>query len=320
MTSTAPRPFQPPSRQLVSPFARKWEHLGFFGNVYFLLLDATFAQTIVFTITAYALVCIFLIALTLPFVDDFVTANGTSAPDVVLAATRDESDPASSTQNGSSSGGGDVDFGVRLTVALRVVVTHLVTMGPSEFVPAPSLDWLFLFATLQQFAGIFCNVFLIAIVLRKVELPTPALIFSPVALITKRDGQLVFLIRVGNLRCNVIQRPEVELQLFTSALTQEGESRIRSQVMEAKTMPLMYSQCVVEHVVDESSPLFPFLLQYSDGEFQNLSKNELCVCVLFRGFVSRKKHPSPSNLSCKTCIICSVCHVKNGWGWVFFPG
>ncbi|CAD7952268.1 unnamed protein product, partial [Amoebophrya sp. A25] len=154
------------------------------------------------------------------------------------------------------------EFGARFSVVLRVVVAHLVTMGPGEYIAAPSYDWLFVFSTLQQFGGIFCNVFLV----------------------TKRDGKLVLLIRVGNLRCNVIQRPEVELQLFTSVLTKEGESRVASQELKARTMPLMYSQCVVEHVIDEDSPLLPFLEEHDDEAFTLLSKNELCICVLFRGF------------------------------------
>ncbi|CAD7964338.1 unnamed protein product [Amoebophrya sp. A120] len=36
--------------------------------------------------------------------------------------------------------------------------------------------------------------------------------------------------------------------------------------------------------------------------------------------ISRKKHQSPSTLSCKTCIKSGVCHAKNEWGWVFLPG
>ncbi len=36
--------------------------------------------------------------------------------------------------------------------------------------------------------------------------------------------------------------------------------------------------------------------------------------------LSRKKHPSPSNLSCKTCIKSSAGHAKNEWSWVLFPG
>eukprot|EP00392_Amoebophrya_sp_AT5.2_P019898 g20930.t1 len=134
-------PFQPPARQLVSPFARRWEHLGVFGNAYFLLLDATFLQTVVFTVLAYAFVCLLFLFLTLPLAHEFVSAStGEAAIDIV-----------------SNRPDAPADFAARFAVALRLVVTHLVTMGPAEFAAPANLDWLFLLCTLQQFTGIFCN-------------------------------------------------------------------------------------------------------------------------------------------------------------------
>ncbi len=49
-----------------------------------------------------------------------------------------------------------------------------------------------------------------------------------------------------------------------------------------------------------------------------LQEDEFSRGIAIEWTLSRKKHPSKSNLSCKTYIKCCVCHAKNGW--LFFCG
>ena len=130
----------------------------------------------------------------------------------------------------------------------RITANVTPSMGASgEFVPAVGEDAVFLFCALQQLVGIFCNVFVLATVLRKAEMPRPALVFSDRVLVTRRDGRPVLLFRIGNLRCNVIQNPQASVNLFRSAQTVEGEGRVKCEKLDVSIMPLMYGQCVVEH-------------------------------------------------------------------------
>jgi hypothetical protein len=280
--------FKPPSSTLRSPITGRGKHISFFSQIFFTLLDASMIQLFCFAVFFYASVCCLLILITVPLSHDFVTSTGDmTAVESILAGQsdgtnatvipEDDIDPSTTSTYSSPA---------RWSVALRLVVAHLVTMGQSgEFVPMSGKDGLFIYCSFQQLLGVFCNVFVLAIMLRKFELPVAALVWSPVVLVTRRNDIPVLLIRVGNLRCNCIQKPEPDINLFSVERTSEGETRVKCQKLEVKCPPLMYGQCVMEHEISEASPLFPFLKAYSDTDFRDLmNANDLSICCLFQGF------------------------------------
>jgi hypothetical protein len=273
--------FKPPQSTMRSPIGGRDKHMSFFSNVYFSLLDASMIRLFFCALFFYGFACFVLVVLTVPVSHNFVTPDGDGAIESILAAQSypgdDDIDPSTTSPYASPA---------RWSVAMRVVVAHVVTMGQSgDFTPLLGKGWLFIYTSFQQLLGIFCNVFVLAILLRKFELPVPALIFSPVVLVTRRNGIPVLLIRVGNLRCNCIQKPEPEINLFSVERTSEGETRVKCQKLEVRCPPIMYGQCVVEHEISAESPLFPFLEAYSDADFSDhLTVNDLSICVLFQGF------------------------------------
>ena len=113
-------------------------------------------------------------------------------------------------------------------VAIWYTVGNIVA-GGHPF-PEPSV-WIFALSTALQFLGICINVFLFAVVAAKFQAPHSELVFSDVALFSRRDGVPVFIIRIGNLRCNLVYHPEVKVLLMRHHVTPEGENFMKC-VME----------------------------------------------------------------------------------------
>ena len=80
----------------------------------------------------------------------------------------------------------------------------------------------YLVGALQQLSGIALNVIIFAIVCTKLQHPKPDILFAERLIVATRDGIPTLLIRLGNMRCNIIYHPEVRVAFLFPTKTKEG--------------------------------------------------------------------------------------------------
>jgi len=201
---------------------------------YFLLLDSSWRKMLFYILSFYCFCGFAFTLLSLPFVDRILNS--------------------STLENRHAS---------EWETALVFAVTHVVTMGYGQFFPynrdaeRPDLG-LFFLASTQQFCGICINVLVFTVVVTKLQHPMPAIVFAQKALVCSRNYQTVLLFRLGNLRCNHIYMPDIRLSMLKKEATVEGEEYMKWVTLKTTEIPMMTATAVVEHVIDETSPLWNF--------------------------------------------------------------
>ncbi len=203
-----------------------------------MLLDSTWGRLMTIVILFYIFSCLIFTFVAMPFTDAILNASS--------VRNEDQSD---------------------FLVALVFSVTHVVTMGYGQFYPynikeqKPDLG-LFFLASSQQLLGIIINVLVFTMVITKIQHPTPAIVFSQNALITTRNRQKVLLIRIGNLRCNHIYMPCFRVSVLHHEKTVEGETYMKWLPLQVTEIPMMTAVAIIEHVIDENSPINGISEQY----------------------------------------------------------
>ena len=97
--------------------------------------------------------------------------------------------------------------------------------------------------------------FLFSVCVTRFQMPQSELFFSKRAIFMTRDGVPHLILRVGNLRCNMIFHPEVRLTLLRRKRTREGESYIAMQLLDVDP-PATLAGCIsIVHAIDEASAL-----------------------------------------------------------------
>ena len=114
----------------------------------------------------------------------------------------------------------------------------------------------FAVGTLQQFQGIILQAFVFTVAVTRFQMPKADLIFSDSLLFTNRDRVPNIIFRIGNLRCNMIFHPHVELTVLKQHRTIEGESYVSMETMDVDVPSVMGGSITVTHKITESSPLF----------------------------------------------------------------
>jgi hypothetical protein len=102
------------------------------------------------------------------------------------------------------------------------------------------------------------------------------IIFSNNAVITERDGKLCFLFKIGNIRISQLSDARIKLILIKSRLTKEGEfiplesydCKVGYEWSGQDTIFFPYPK-IVEHVIDENSPLYEILLTNNKAKSDN---------------------------------------------------
>ena len=232
-------------------------------TAYFLLLQGRLLSVVCCFLAYFTLLVLLLSAATAPLAHDFVSAiNGAPAMEYLDDVTS----------------GAHSEFALRVQIAFHVVIAHLLSGGmSSEFSPKPGRFAVFLLVNMQVLIGIVSNVIILAIVLRKIEMPIPTLIFSPVMLVTRRNGELVLLFRLGNLRCNKLISVDIQLLCLYSHRTKEGESIVRCKRLHVSHIPLMYAVLGVEHslVPEPNSPFYELLANAAEHEVLETPEGKL---------------------------------------------
>ena len=127
-------------------------------------------------------------------------------------------------------------------------------------------------ATFEAFFGLITFALVSGLLFAKLSRPTAKVLFSEVAVITRRDGRPCLMFRLSNARGNQILGGSVEVTLLRSERTVEGEM-IRSfrdlSLLRSSTPVFALSWSVLHFIDDPASPLFnstPESLQAQESE------------------------------------------------------
>lgn len=149
--------------------------------------------------------------------------------------------------------GGYDDSAGAVTTPLRMAASHIVTMSLSPYELEGSSTYAL--AVLQCFLGVLLNVFLFAAVVTKFQRPAAHVLFANSVCFCTRYGQPYLLLRLGNLLCNTLHRPELTLTLMRRETTPEGEDFISRQSLEVSCPPTLSAVATFTHRIDDESPL-----------------------------------------------------------------
>jgi inward rectifier potassium channel len=119
-------------------------------------------------------------------------------------------------------------------------------------------------ATFEAFFGLITFALVSGLLFAKLARPTAKVLFSSVAVISRRDGRPCLMFRLANARGNQILGGSVQVTLLRSERTLEGEM-IRSfrdlELMRSNTPVFALSWSVVHFMDDPASPLFGSTLE-----------------------------------------------------------
>ncbi|CAG0878661.1 unnamed protein product [Darwinula stevensoni] len=118
---------------------------------------------------------------------------------------------------------------------------------------------------MQSIAGVMIQAFMVGIVFAKLSRPkkrTQTLLFSRNAVICQRDGKLILMVRVGDMRRSHIIEAHVRAQLIRRRVTREGEVipfqqyelNVGYDVGEDRLFFIW--PMTITHTIDENSPLY----------------------------------------------------------------
>uniref|UniRef100_A0A1I8IT79 Inwardly rectifying k+ channel n=1 Tax=Macrostomum lignano TaxID=282301 RepID=A0A1I8IT79_9PLAT len=121
-----------------------------------------------------------------------------------------------------------------------------------------------LFVMLQSVVGVLIQAFMTGFIFSKLTLPgkrAGAIMFSREALVTKRDDQMVLLIRVGDMRRSQLMEASIKGTLVRKRITRENEIlpleqfRVDFRRLHRDRLFLPFP-AIVEHRIDEKSPFW----------------------------------------------------------------
>ncbi len=156
-------------------------------------------------------------------------------------------------------------------------VTTFATIGYGNLSPNGFLSNVIMM--IEAFFGIVTTAILTGIFFAKFSKPTSKVLFSKVALVTKFDGENYFNFRIANQRANQIVEAKVTLLLSKNETTKEGDlfRNLYDLKLERDVSPLFALSWVVEHKLDENSPLFKMTQK-------ELIESEAEILVTLTGF------------------------------------
>lgn len=194
-------------------------------NWYYLLLDMRFLRLMGWILLTYVVICLLWSLLSWPLFEEIFC---------------DLPDDNAITQNA---------FGTAFVFA----TSNVLTMGSGMCYAQGYLAAVVGF--LQNFIGIIINVAVFSIFVVKLQQPRPEVIFSKQALITTRDGEPIFMFRIGNKRVNLLYNPAVYVSLLEPYQTSEGETFVRYRHLNVDFPNSMTGVATAIHTIDHDSPL-----------------------------------------------------------------
>jgi len=114
---------------------------------------------------------------------------------------------------------------------------------------------------IESLVGILFSSTLFGIIFVKFSRPQTrceSIIFSNIALISKRDGKTCLIFRILNVRKHMLVHPKLSLFFVSNATTMEGEDYIKFHKLEISNsnVPFLGLPWTVIHCIDEKSPLY----------------------------------------------------------------
>jgi inward rectifier potassium channel len=148
-------------------------------------------------------------------------------------------------------------------------VQTMTTIGYGDM--APTTLYANVLVVLEAFLGLVSFALTTGLFFAKFSRPTARVLFSRVAVVSRRDGVLSLMLRMANERANQVLEAQVHLALARTETTIEGERVRRFYDLElARTRtPLFMLTWTVIHPITEQSPLHGATresLLASDGE------------------------------------------------------
>ncbi|HEY2387493.1 MAG TPA: ion channel [Candidatus Binatia bacterium] len=135
-------------------------------------------------------------------------------------------------------------------------VQTLATIGYGAF--APKTRYANTLVAIEALVGVVSFAIAAGLFFAKFSRPTARVLFSRVAVITRRDGVPSLMIRMANERANQVVEAQVQVSLIRSERTVEGEQVRRFydlDLIRTRTPIFMLSWTVV-HPITEASPLY----------------------------------------------------------------
>lgn len=130
------------------------------------------------------------------------------------------------------------------------------TVGYGVF--APQTDGAHFVVVIEAILSVFVTAVLTGLIFAKFSRPSAKFLFSDKMLINNFDGQRTMMLRIGNLRSNLVAEAQVRMVALKSFVTKEGET-IRRQIdlKLVRSSSLFFALTwTVMHVIDETSPFF----------------------------------------------------------------
>jgi potassium inwardly-rectifying channel subfamily J len=144
-----------------------------------------------------------------------------------------------------------------------------------------------LLVMIQSCFSIFLQSFMGGIVFAKLSIPkkrTETLIFSKNAVVSLRDGVYCLMCRVGDLRKSHIIQANISMYILKTRYTIEGECipcYVQELDINQSTNRLLLMPVIVEHRIDQNSPLYDMLASKSNGSASS-SSSQCCLYDCFK--------------------------------------
>jgi inward rectifier potassium channel len=171
--------------------------------------------------------------------------------------------------------------------AFAFSVQTLFTIGYGYLAPAsPTAHAL---VAVESIIGVLLTAVITGLVFAKVSRPRVKVLFSGPVLVSPVDGRLTLSFRVGNERGNEVLDASIKMVAMIDTQTAEGVAfRKLIEVVPQRTYsPVFRLSWVVQHTLDENSPLYPYVSQ--DGMHDDFV-GMICLLVAHDGSLNATIH------------------------------
>ncbi len=173
------------------------------------------------------------------------------------------------------------------TTALLFSIETQHTIGYGGRLTTPNCPEAVLMMMVQSCFGVIIEALMTGLVFAKLSRPkkrAETLMFSKNAVITKRDGQLCLLFRVGDMRKSHIVEAHTRGILIKKRITEEGEVMPLYQYelnfgqQEEECKLFLVWPVILEHIINKHSPFF-------EMSYEDLQREQFELIVVLEGIV-----------------------------------
>ncbi len=135
-------------------------------------------------------------------------------------------------------------------------VQTISTIGYGAMSPISSYGHMLV--TIEAIIGVILIALMTGMVFAKASRPHSSVLFSKRLVVTKKDGQHMLMLRLGNGRGNDVVDAAITVSVLVDTVSPEGHKmrRFESLTLVRSSSPLFTLTWTVMHVIDETSPLW----------------------------------------------------------------